>query len=141
MISAQIAIIEALSLREVKKMAWKLFSEYIRKKYADERGFALCVTCGKRLHWKQLQAGHFIGGRTNAVLFEERGVHPQCVGCNYFGDGRANIRYREFMEKTYGKKVITGLEKDSRKTVKFEKKDYIAMMDVWTEKLSKINVL
>lgn len=55
---------------------------YIRRSYANEDGYAQCYTCGTSKHWKELQAGHGIGGRTNAILFEKKILRPQCYSCN-----------------------------------------------------------
>jgi hypothetical protein len=66
-------------LSTVKKKAWAAFSEYVRTRDCLRTtgcaSFGLCITCGKRNHFKLLQAGHFIAGRHNAVLFSEKGVH------------------------------------------------------------------
>ena len=29
-----------------------VFSEYIRRKYADKKGIVSCYTCGKKAYWK-----------------------------------------------------------------------------------------
>ena len=138
MTEAQKTILLAKPYGELKKLAWSTFSEYIRRRAADWKGSVICVTCGKQAHWKDgMQAGHFIPGRNNSILFDERGVHVQCVGCNYFGKG-AHTAYRKFMEKKYGIKVINELEKKARKTVTFDKKDLIKMIDSWVAKLKKL---
>lgn len=79
-----------------KKECWTLFSQYIRKKNADWQGNGKCVTCGVVKPWKQLQAGHFVDGRNNKVLLDERLVHPQCYQCNVPLKGN-KIKYFEFM--------------------------------------------
>ena len=35
----------------VKKLD-TVFSEYIRRKYADKKGIVSCYTCGKKAYWK-----------------------------------------------------------------------------------------
>lgn len=90
------------SKRPLKAKAWRLFSEYIRRKYSDENGNCECVTCGKIDHWSELQAGHSVSGRTNSVLFVEDIVHPQCVRCNIFMGGNYE-RYTLFMIDMYGR--------------------------------------
>jgi hypothetical protein len=52
----------------------------------DRYGFTTCYTCGQRFHWKQLQAGHMVAGRTNAILFSDL-TKPQCLQCNFFRGG------------------------------------------------------
>lgn len=72
------------TLRQLKVSCWKLFSEYIRRKHADEGGTVECISCGRLMHWKESQCGHFVGGRTASVLFDEEICYPQCVQCNVF---------------------------------------------------------
>jgi hypothetical protein len=84
------------SKSKMKAKAWSEFSKYIRQSYAVN-GKVSCYTCGKSNEWKTMQAGHGIGGRGNAILFEERVVRPQCVGCNIFGRGQYRIFTRKLI--------------------------------------------
>ncbi len=104
-------------LTTLKKKAWAEFSRYIRLKYSTAGGYCRCVTCGAMLHWKDAQAGHFIAGRNNSILFEEKGVHPQCYGCNIGKNGNA-VEYFVFMERKYGREVIDQLRVLSKQTLK-----------------------
>lgn len=106
------------SLKSLKKKTWAKCSEYIRRKYAAYNGMVRCVTCGTVKHWKEMQAGHFIDGRNNAILFDERGIHPQCYSCNIMKHGN-KIEYFKFMELNYGRALIDELCIQSKKTVKF----------------------
>lgn len=96
------------SINKLKKEVWDLFSQVLRMEAADWKGYAHCVTCGKYDHYKRLQAGHFVPGRHNSVLFDTRNVHVQCVRCNVMLKGNL-ITYWPFMLKTYGQKVINTL--------------------------------
>jgi hypothetical protein len=113
---------KANTVSSLKKKVWTAFSLHIRKKYADWRGYETCVTCGKKDHYKNLQAGHFIQGRHNQVLFDERNVHPQCVKCNVFKSGNL-VEYYGFMLKTYGQDVIDELRKLDKKNKQFTIKE------------------
>lgn len=66
-----------------KKKAWDAFSRYIRTrdclKSTGDRNRGACVTCGRVFDFKKLQAGHFIPGRVNSILFDEQCVHAQCL--------------------------------------------------------------
>lgn len=87
-----------------KAKVWKLFSQYIRRKYADFEGNVTCVTCGVVKPWKEMQAGHFVDGHGNAIMFDEQLVHPQCFKCNFksFGCLAGNkVKYTLFMMKKY----------------------------------------
>ena len=75
------------SLKSLKAKCWKVFSEFVRRKHADAEGFAYCYTSGVRVHWKELQCGHAIGGRHNAVLFDEEICRPQTLAENVFKRG------------------------------------------------------
>lgn len=110
-----------VKVSKLKDKVWREFSIYIRRKYADWKGDVQCVTCLTWLReyeykgvtlpgWKQAQAGHFIPGRHNSILFDERHVFPQCARCNVFLHGNL-ISYYPFMLKTQGQKVIDELKK------------------------------
>lgn len=95
--------------KKLKAKVWKKFSEYIRKKECIETtGFidrGRCVTCGNEFDYKQLQAGHFVDGRSNAVLFVEDIVHIQCYRCNCLLHGNKDA-YTLYMLDRYGKKKV-----------------------------------
>lgn len=67
---------------------------------------------------QKLQAGHFVAGRSNAVLFDERGVNSQCYGCNVREHGNTTT-YWVWMEEKYGREVIDELISQKNTTVKF----------------------
>lgn len=76
---------------KAKERAWKAFSDYIRLrdcvKTTGTREYGICITCSERgdqswKPYKELQAGHAVGGRGNAVLFHEQLVNGQCGYCN-----------------------------------------------------------
>ena len=106
------------SLVKYKKETWAEFSRYIRMKYADENGMVVCVTCGAVKHYRDQQAGHFLDGRRNSVLFDERNVHPQCVKCNMFNGG-AKVAYYDYMRGRYGQEVIDELKLLDKQERKF----------------------
>ncbi len=47
-----------------------------------------------------MQAGHYIDGRNNTVLYDEKLVHPQCLRCNVFLKGN-KVSYTVFMANKY----------------------------------------
>lgn len=101
----------------LKKKCWSLFSEVVRRTHADFEGFASCVTCGRRYEWKKLHAGHLVSGRGNSILFDERGVYPQCYGCN-IGKSGAVLEYVDFIETLHGKRAGKKLIKELRQKAK-----------------------
>ena len=110
------------TVASVKKIAWKWFSQYIRMrdclKTTGCTSWGLCITCSKRLHIKLLQAGHFIPGRHNANLFNEKGCHAQCFNCNINLKGNTLI-YRRKIVEMYGEGYDEILEKADGLTIKY----------------------
>lgn len=98
-----------MKLSTAKKKLWKLVSEYVRRSNANLDGFCECVTCGKPVHWKECDAGHFIGGHKNYNFFDLRNIAPQCVYCNRYMHGNL-VNYYEYMLQKYGKEVINDLK-------------------------------
>ena len=110
------------TVAKVKKEVWVVFSRYIRLrdclKTTGCASFGLCVTCSKRLHFKLLQAGHFISGRHNANLFSIKGTHAQCYNCNINLRGNT-LEYRRKIIELYGEGVDVKLEEKAKQVKKF----------------------
>ena len=108
------------TVSQLKKKAWVLFSQYIKLRdclrTTGTTAFALCITCGKRYHYKVLQAGHFIPGRHNNNLFNPRGCHAQCYNCNINLKGNTLV-YRRAIIDLYGPGADVELE-DQDKVVR-----------------------
>jgi hypothetical protein len=65
----------------------KLFSLYIRMSHADEEGFVRCVTCGKKMPWRESQCGHWIKRGHHATRWHPMNAYPQCAGDNLYKNG------------------------------------------------------
>lgn len=125
------------TLRALKNKCWKIFSEYIRRKEADEGGTNYCFTCGQPKFWKELQAGHFIGGRTNAVLFNEEIVKPQCLMCNVFLRGNYG-RYTLKMIDLHGREKVEEFMALKHQVVKYTRSDLEALIESYKNKLKEL---
>ena len=112
------------TLKSLKNKAWKLVSEYVRRRDADEGGFVSCYTCGAPIHWRlEAQAGHSIPGRRNAVLLDAEICRPQCRRCNVFMGGR----YEIFVSKLIRENGLEWFEKKlagARQVVKLGREDF-----------------
>lgn len=106
-----------LKINKLREKAWRVFSEYIRRKNANPDGYTECITCGKMVFWKQIHASHFIHGHVKPTFLEESNVHPGCVVCNLYKSGNL-IPYYEFMVKTYGQQEIERLKQLSHAVFK-----------------------
>ena len=102
-------------VRYWKAKAWTEFSRYIRLRDAIKtthtKDRVICCTCDKEypaFGVGCVQAGHFVPGRGNAILFEESGCNAQCFMCNCIKKG-CWPQYMDFMLKEYDMKVVTDL--------------------------------
>ena len=106
------------TITALKKRLWKIFSIYIRMRDCLETTgtttHGKCCTCGIVKPIEQLQAGHFIPGREDSILFDPAGVHAQCYRCNIKRQGEW-LKYFRFMEKKYGREFVLELMEKSEK--------------------------
>ena len=107
-----------------------VFSEYIRRRYAKNE-IATCVTCGKKDHWKKLQAGHFMSRKHYATRWDEDNVEVQCSACNVFRYGEQYL-----FAKHLGTEKADMLLHKSRETVKFPDWEIQEMIDLYKTKIS-----
>ena len=130
------------SKKTLKKEAWSAFSAFIRTRdcirFSGSPDEGVCVTCKREYPYKKLQAGHFIGGRTNAVLFDERIVYSQCYGCNVGKSGNY-LDYFYFMEKEIGRPAIDAMVIELKeKKVAYSEQDYIDIKNLYEQKREKL---
>ena len=123
------------SISSLKRKAWKIFSEYIRRRDADENGYNRCVTCpeeSSKSHWKLLQASHIVAGRRLGILFDERGVYPACYVCNIHKHGNV-LEFLAFLRKKHGRDeadaIIEELKVKSKESVKWSREDFEAVIN------------
>ena len=86
----------------------RVFSKYIRLRDSIV-GYSVCITCGKRIPWKELDCGHYIGRRYFATRWDEKNCAAQCKRCNNWGEGEKPI-FREKLVEKYGEAEIVRME-------------------------------
>lgn len=130
-----------VTITKVKKDLWVVFSKWIRTRDCLRttgcKDWGLCITCGKRYHFKLLQAGHFVAGRHNANLFNEKGCHAQCYNCNINLRGNT-LEYRRQIIKLYGEGADEVLEAEARQTKQFSISELLELKSYYKEKLRSI---
>jgi len=107
-----------------------VFSKYIRLSSADKNGFCTCVTCNRKYHWKNIQAGHFMSRKHYSTRWDERNVKPQCVACNVFQSGQAYL-FSIFL----GSELSNELYLKSKEVIKFSSYDIEQMIEHYNTKL------
>jgi DNA-directed RNA polymerase subunit M/transcription elongation factor TFIIS len=122
---------------QLKKELDKVFSLYIRQKYADDMGNVECYTCGKVMHWKKIQNGHFISRAYLATRWHEDNCRPQDIGCNIFGNGKP-LDFEERLKKELGDEYVEEMKASRHQSLKLDRNWYIEQIAVYKEKLSTL---
>lgn len=109
-----------------------IFSRWVRLSNSVNE-ICTCVTCGKELHWKDIQAGHFISRKHYSTRWDERNVKPQCVGCNVFKYGE-QYKFSLFL----GLNISKALSLQSNEIRKFSSNEIEDMINEYTKKFNKL---
>lgn len=135
------------SQKKLKKKVWEQFSLYVRlrdaarDKHLLDGEAAFCITCGKPYPIRGkgcLQAGHFIGGRNNQVLFDERQVFSQCYNCNINLKG-AWPKYLKKMRELYGYSVVEDMISTHGEVKKYSIADLEELLEHYKEEVRKLD--
>jgi hypothetical protein len=111
----------------------KVFSEYIRRRYA-KNDVATCVTCSKEDHWKKLQAGHFMSRKHYSTRWDEENVQVQCASCNVFRYGE-QFKFSQYL----GQSKSEELQAKSREIVKFSTAELEEMIAYYKDLLKSFS--
>jgi hypothetical protein len=114
-----------------------IFSEYIRKKNADKKGYVKCITSDKKYHFTEVDAGHFISRKEMSTRWNEDNVWPQSRFDNRFRYGRQYVYSLALEKKKQG--LPKHLYKLSKKTVKYSLADLQEMIEKYKKLLEKEN--
>jgi len=125
----------------LKGMLWTVFSQYIRQR--DE---GICISCGERKTYSELQAGHFApaGGNDLELCFSEFNVNGECAQCNadFKGNGWHLILMRVNMITKYGIDVLLEIERlqGMKRSFKWDEIEYVQRIKYYSEKLKEMKV-
>ncbi len=119
-----------------KDKAIKTHSYWIRQRDTDGYwGYGNCITCGKMVHWKEADTGHFMSRRHEATFFDERNAHLQCKACNQWGSG-LQWKHGKAIDKLYGEGTAEQLETKSKIECKRGWIDYYIIAKEFHDKLT-----
>ena len=96
------------SNKQLDAILWKWFSLFIRMRNADDNGMVRCVTCDKRIHYKESDAGHFQTRERKSTKFDEKNVQVQCQAENRFKNGK-QYEFGKAIDKIYGEGTADSL--------------------------------
>ena len=115
----------------------RVFSQWVRRKDADHRGYVECWTCGKVLPWSRVDAGHFQSRAKFSTRWDEMNVKPQCKGCNGFRSGE-QFKFARKLDAVYGHGTAEEIERTSNQTRKYSVEELEALIDVYNRRLRKL---
>jgi hypothetical protein len=115
-----------------------VFSEYVRRRHADHDGYVRCYTSGVVAHWTELQCGHAIGGRNNAVLFDDEICRPQTVAENVFKRGNYPV-FTAKLIREHGLEWFEAKLIGARKAVKLMRSDLEEIIEKYKQKLVELD--
>ena len=127
--------------KQLKKIAWDLYSKVTRISSSDQYGFCNCYTCGDHRHYKAMQAGHGVAGRGNYVLFNDEVVRVQCPRCNLKQPYGLDGNYQVFIPKLIkeiGQERYEEIERKSHEVCKLPKGFYDDKIIELKELLAKL---
>jgi hypothetical protein len=115
----------------------RIFSLFIRLRDADENGYCRCISCGKIVHWKECDAGHYINRKHMALRYDEKNVNAQCRACNRFDEGNM-IGYHAGLVKKYGAKVIDYLNIKRHNVCKMGVSEYSLLINHYKAEVDEL---
>ena len=97
------------SVGRLRDRAMALFQRIRRMEEANDDGYVRCISCGKLMHWKESQGGHYIPRANRATELESDNVWPQCQQCNGYLKGNP-INYRYNLVRKIGEDRVNRIE-------------------------------
>lgn len=123
--------IKHISLKSLRKQAWKLQSEWIRR---SEKG--ICFTCGVHQNWKEMETGHYI--HKNCLDFVLMNLHCQCTRCNRFLHGNLGV-YAERMIAEFGENAVAELRTLAGKEKKYNIFELEGLISCYKQRLKEMD--
>jgi hypothetical protein len=86
-----------------------VFSKVVRQRDTDEYNRCTCISCGKKVPWQKIHAGHYVSRFVMQRRWDERNVWPQCATCNMDLDGNLG-KYRLALIDKFGEEEMLRIE-------------------------------
>lgn len=95
--------------KNIRSTAMANFQKLRRMQEANDEGLVQCISCGKVMHWKEAQGGHYIPRAIRPTEMDPDNVWPQCPQCNGVRAGNL-IAYRYALVRKIGEARVKRLE-------------------------------
>ena len=128
--------------KSVSKLMHELdavFSRFIRLSSADSEGICTCFTCGHKVPWKKIHAGHFVSRFYKATRWREENVKSQCMMCNLWRRGDP-VTFREKLVNLYGDVLVEAMEASRHQINKLDKVTLAAKVSEYEQKIKELRI-
>ena len=122
----------------LRAKALKTLQKLRRLECADNAGYCKCVSCGKLVHWKDADGGHFLPkGSSSRWALEPENIWAQCKSCNAWKmkHGSAEAQYTLHMIDFYGRDFVDHMLATKNEVHKLYAADYREMIADWSEQI------
>jgi hypothetical protein len=126
-----------LPIAALKTKLDRTFSQYVRLRDTGPDGYGECATCGKCIHWKDGDAGHFITRGAVSTRFDPRNVNLQCKRCNILLSGR-QYEHSKYIDRKHGLGTSELLLAESKQVVKLGVREYQALISHYAEQVKEL---
>ena len=73
-----------------------VFQKWVRLRDTNSEGYGECCSCGKVVHSKEANSGHFMPRQYKNTRWNEDNVKLQCIKCNNW-EGGAQYAFAKFL--------------------------------------------
>lgn len=112
----------------------RVFSKYIRLRDTDDNGFGPCITCGKVVHYKEADCGHFRSRVHMASRWHPLNSSLQCKACNMKPGGEQWL-HGLALDAKHGPGTAEAMEDLSRTTLRLSEKEIVHMRKEYEQKV------
>lgn len=117
-----------------------VFSDFIRLRDADDKGYITCPLCGTVVFWKYADNAHYIDRGNMATRYHEKNCNTNDKGCNQFKDGNKEV-YKRWLIGKYGDDVIVELDFLKHQTLKISETEGQLLIKHYREKVKELKEL
>ncbi len=117
-----------------------LFSEWIRRRRANVNGYAVCIMCGLKKHWRQMTNGHFKKRRHLSTRFEDKNCECLCYDCQRESEEHPIMeeKFAAILVGHYGPGVLEELEQKRNSMVQLRDADYKQLCEEIKRKIENL---
>lgn len=118
----------------------KVFQFYIRLRDSSSDGYCQCISCGKFVPFRKIQAGHFRSRSHMSTRWSEINVNGECETCNLeMRNGDHLLDYRRNLVKKIGEKKVEWIEAFCFETCKWSDFELVLMIEDYSKKCVELS--